>query len=102
MFGLLDALGRSTLTECVSNGAVMMKITSSTSITSTSGTTLISESGGGRFPLSIVPNAITISFHRVQPRVPRQAQPRATDVRPQQSYWFWLQLRSVRRGHGQR
>jgi hypothetical protein len=48
IFGLLDALGKSTLTECVSNGAVIMNITSNTSITSTSGTTLISDNGGGR------------------------------------------------------
>src|SRR5262245_24924445 len=45
MLGLLDAFGRSTLTACVSNGAVMMKITSSTSITSMSGIMLISAIG---------------------------------------------------------
>ncbi|EXI70485.1 MAG: hypothetical protein AW07_04025 [Candidatus Accumulibacter sp. SK-11] len=44
-FTLLDALGRSIFTEWVSNGAVTMKITSSTSITSTSGTTFMSATG---------------------------------------------------------
>ncbi len=42
---LACALGRSSLIECVSSGAVMMKITSSTSITSTSGVVLISDIG---------------------------------------------------------
>ncbi len=41
-FGSLAALGRSIFTAWVSSGAVMMKITRSTSITSTSGTTLMS------------------------------------------------------------
>jgi hypothetical protein len=45
IFGLLEALGKSTLTECVSNGAVIMKITNKTNITSTNGTTLISAIG---------------------------------------------------------
>ena len=39
------AFGRSTLTPGVSSGAVTMKMISSTSITSTSGVTLISASG---------------------------------------------------------
>ncbi len=39
------AFGRSTFTLDVISGAVIMKITSSTSITSTSGVTLISASG---------------------------------------------------------
>src|SRR6185295_9910573 len=43
--GALVALGRSILTECVSSGAVMMKMTSSTSITSISGIMLISAIG---------------------------------------------------------
>jgi hypothetical protein len=38
-------IGRSMRTECVSSGAVMMKITSSTSITSMSGIMLISAIG---------------------------------------------------------
>ncbi|MNQ09772.1 hypothetical protein D3C85_225930 [compost metagenome] len=37
--------GRSSLIELAISGAVMMKITSSTSITSTSGVTLMSDSG---------------------------------------------------------
>ena len=41
--GRLDALGKSILTAWVSSGAVMMKITNSTSITSMSGTMLISD-----------------------------------------------------------
>ena len=45
MLGWLDALGRSIFTACVSSGAVMMKITSSTSITSISGIMLISAIG---------------------------------------------------------
>src|SRR4051812_35492598 len=44
-FGVLEALGRSIFTEWVSSGAVMMKITSSTSITSMSGIMLISAIG---------------------------------------------------------
>ena len=47
----LEALGRSTLTACVSSGAVMMKMTSSTSITSISGIMLISAIGAGAPPL---------------------------------------------------
>src|SRR5574343_1139091 len=43
--GVLAARGRSTLTECVISGAVMMKMMSSTSITSTSGVMLISAVG---------------------------------------------------------
>src|SRR5574343_526623 len=43
--GVLAARGRSTLTECVISGAVMMKMISSTSITSTSGVMLISAVG---------------------------------------------------------
>ncbi len=39
------ALGRSTFTLDAISGAVIMKITSSTSMTSTSGVTLISASG---------------------------------------------------------
>ena len=39
------ALGKSTFTEWLSRGAVTMKITNSTSITSISGTMLISASG---------------------------------------------------------
>ena len=39
------AFGSSSLTACVSSGAVMMKITSSTSMTSISGTMLISAIG---------------------------------------------------------
>src|SRR4051812_1374605 len=39
------AFGSSSLTACVSSGAVMMKMTSSTSITSMSGTMLISAIG---------------------------------------------------------
>src|SRR6185295_5754545 len=45
MLGVLVALGRSILTECVRSGAVMMKITSSTSMTSISGIMLISAIG---------------------------------------------------------
>src|SRR5215470_10173142 len=44
-FGWLATLGRSILTACVSNGAVMMKMTSSISITSISGIMLISAIG---------------------------------------------------------
>src|SRR5574343_2034804 len=43
--GVLAALGRSTLTWCVISGAVMMKMISRTSITSTSGVMLISAVG---------------------------------------------------------
>src|SRR5574343_813550 len=43
--GVLAARGKSTLTECVISGAVMMKMMSSTSITSTSGVMLISAVG---------------------------------------------------------
>ena len=41
----LDALGRSTLTAWVRNGAVTMKITSSTSMTSIIGTMFMSDIG---------------------------------------------------------
>jgi hypothetical protein len=44
MFDDFDATGRFTSTPCCSIGAATMKMISSTSITSTSGTTLISES----------------------------------------------------------
>src|SRR5574340_1551635 len=58
MLGVLLALGRSILTECVKSGVVMMKITSRTSITSTSGTTLISAIGpcwrrGSKLPMAM-------------------------------------------------
>src|SRR5687768_15888621 len=43
--GVLVARGRSIFTECVSSGAVMMKMTSRTSITSISGIMLISAMG---------------------------------------------------------
>ena len=43
--GLVVARGSASLTELVSSGAVTMKITSSTSITSMSGTMLISPIG---------------------------------------------------------
>ena len=54
----LEALGRSTLTACVSSGAVMMKMTSSTSITSISGIMLISAIGACAPPLSKPPKAM--------------------------------------------
>ena len=41
------AVGRSSLIACVNSGAVMMKITSNTSITSTIGVTLMSAIGAG-------------------------------------------------------
>src|SRR5262245_22419757 len=44
-FGALAAFGRSIFTACVKSGAVMMKITSSTSITSISGIMLMSAIG---------------------------------------------------------
>src|SRR6187455_2326773 len=59
MFGLLETLGRSTLTACVSSGAVMMKITSSTSITSMSGIMLISAIGAALPSLLNPPKAIS-------------------------------------------
>ncbi len=59
MFGSLDACGKSIRTAWVSNGAVIMKITSSTSMTSTSGIMLISAMGVVFCPDSKLPNAIT-------------------------------------------
>ena len=57
--GVLAAFGRSIFTACVSSGAVMMKITSSTSITSMSGIMLISAIGRPPAPdWSNPPNAI--------------------------------------------
>ena len=53
------ASGRSSLTAWVSSGAVRMKITSSTSITSISGTMLISAMGAAAPCLLKPPNAIT-------------------------------------------
>ena len=41
--GMFAAFGRSTLTDCVITGMVIRKMISSTSMTSTSGVTLISE-----------------------------------------------------------
>src|SRR5262245_10057093 len=58
-FGALEALGRSTFTACVSSGAVMMKITSSTSITSISGIMLISAIGVVALPRCRSPKAIS-------------------------------------------
>src|SRR5262245_51190213 len=49
MLGAELAFGSSSLTACVSRGAVTMKITSSTSITSISGTMLISAMGAPAF-----------------------------------------------------
>src|SRR4029078_2151789 len=60
ILGVLDARGRSTFTACVSSGAVMMKITSSTSMTSISGTMLISAMGALELALLNPPNAITL------------------------------------------
>src|SRR4051812_35040717 len=57
--GWLDALGRSILTECVRRGAVMMKITSRTSITSISGIMLISAIGALSAPRLKPPKAIS-------------------------------------------
>src|SRR5215475_1503948 len=64
-FGWLDTLGRSILTACVSNGAVMMKMTSSTSITSISGIMLISAIGRAFAPLVSKPPKAMLrgSFH---------------------------------------
>jgi hypothetical protein len=56
--GLLVARGRSIFTEWVSSGAVTMKITSSTSITSISGIMLISAIGAAPPLRSKLPNAI--------------------------------------------
>src|SRR4051812_28587301 len=58
-FGRLEACGRSSLTACVSSGAVMMKMTRSTSITSMSGIMLISASGAGATPCRKPPNAMS-------------------------------------------
>src|SRR5690606_5779422 len=52
--GVACAAGRSSLIDCVNSGAARMKITSSTSITSTIGVTLISAIGAGRL-LSLNP-----------------------------------------------
>jgi hypothetical protein len=57
-FAWLEAFGRSTFTAWVSSGAVMMKITSSTSITSMSGIMLISAIGASFAPLPKPPKAI--------------------------------------------
>src|SRR4051812_49403461 len=62
--GVLVALGRSIFTEWVSSGAVTMKITSSTSMMSTNGMTLISAIGAlRRPPPSKPPNAILSALH---------------------------------------
>ena len=56
--------GRSSLIELAISGAVMMKITSSTSITSTSGVTLMSDSGRcppapiARPPVALLPREV--------------------------------------------
>ena len=55
------ALGRSSLTALVSSGAVTMKITSSTSTTSISGTMLISAIGAEDVLRSKLANAMTPS-----------------------------------------
>src|SRR5688572_8834731 len=62
MFGSELALGRSTFTAWVSSGAVMMKMTSSTSITSMSGIMLISAIGAWAPLLLNPPNAISGRF----------------------------------------
>src|SRR3954447_6682441 len=98
MFGLLAAFGRSILTECVSKGAVIMNMTSSTSITSTSGTTLISAAGIGRLPLSMLPKAIMTSFQRG----PRQEKQLARDVHLQLNYWFLIRQPPTQTSHAQR
>src|SRR5512146_718872 len=59
MLGELDALGRSIFTACVSSGAVMMKITSNTSMTSISGIMLISAIGVPAPVLLNSPNAMS-------------------------------------------
>jgi hypothetical protein len=71
-FGWLDACGRSTLTACVIMGAVMMKITSSTSITSISGIMLISALSPSLLSFVSPPKAITRSL----PRARRRCAPR--------------------------
>ena len=53
------ALGKSSLIACVSSGAVMMKMTSSTSITSTSGVVFISAIGAWPVRPSSPPNAMS-------------------------------------------
>src|SRR5690606_40476186 len=53
-----SVLGRSSRIELASSGAVMMKITTSTSITSTSGVTLMSLMGSLPLVRSSLPNAM--------------------------------------------
>jgi hypothetical protein len=56
------ACGTSMRTACDSNGAVMMKITSSTSITSINGTMLISDIGAPLLPPPLkLPKAMDVS-----------------------------------------
>src|ERR1041384_6376020 len=64
ILGVEVALGRSTFTAWVSSGAVMMKITSSTSITSISGTMLISAIGAPAFFESKLAHAMALGFPR--------------------------------------
>src|SRR5688572_24059189 len=59
-FAVELTLGSSSLTACVSSGAVMMKITSSTSITSISGTMLMSDIGAEPLLPSKLAKAITV------------------------------------------
>ena len=59
-FSWLVACGSCSLTECVSSGAVTMKITSSTSITSISGTMLISDTGAPEDCRSKLAKAISV------------------------------------------
>src|SRR5215217_8880849 len=80
-FGLLDAFGRSIFTACVSSGAVMMKITSSTSITSISGIMLISAIGAASLPALKVPKAMSGAFHRERRRLERRHRRGVVDVR---------------------
>src|SRR5271156_2650141 len=63
MVGLLAATGKLIFTALVSNGAVMMKITSNTSITSISGIMLISAIGALSPFLLNPPNDMSGSLH---------------------------------------
>src|SRR5260370_1099639 len=79
--GWLDALGRSIFTACVSSGAVMMKITSSTSMTSISGIMLISAIGADSPVCLKLPNAISVGSLGESGRFKRHHGSHVVDVR---------------------